>query len=163
MSKAKWHAALISNVAIFLTRKLWRCLWHCIMQHCIILNANKAVRCGIFPVFRTSIMPTRSRWRRHIQYRLCWHGRPFRPLWFLVKQWRNYSTLCPAVPVLRTFMHYLTTFCCQPEAVGDVISGMFVWPVLLNNTVTFHDPSFNGSREIPPKPVGDSILTVFPL
>ena len=58
---------------------------------------------------------------------------------------------------------YLITFCSRPEDVGDVISGMFVGPVVLHKCVKFHDPNLNGSQEIPPEAVGGGIFDRFPL
>ena len=69
--------------------------------------------------------------------------------------------LCPAGPVLRTFVEYLITFYSRPEAASDVISGMFVGPVVRDKSVKSHDPSLNRSREIPPEAVGGGIFNCF--
>ena len=47
---------------------------------------------------------------------------------------------------------------CRPEAAGDVISGVFMGPVVLNKCVKFNEPSFNRSRKIPPEAVGGGIF-----
>ena len=54
----------------------------------------------------------------------------FMTWWFRGKHWSNYSTLCSARPVLRTFVQYLMAFCCQSEAPGDVISSKLSSSVL---------------------------------
>ena len=59
------------------------------------------------------------------------------------------------------FVQYLITFCSQPEAAGVVISGLFVWPVVLDKYVKFHDPSLNRSREIPSEAGGGGIFDCF--
>ena len=65
-------------------------------------------------------------------------------------QWSNYSTLCPAGPVLRTSgISYA------------VISGRFGRPTVLDKCVKFHDPCLNHSREIPPEAVGGGIFDSF--
>ena len=46
---------------------------------------------------------------------------------------------------------------CQKEAAGEVISGKFVGPVVLDKYVKYNDPSLNRSWEIPPKAVGGGI------
>ena len=56
--------------------------------------------------------------------------------------------LWPVGPVLRTFVQYLIAFCSRSEAPGDVISGMFVVPVVLDKCVKLHEPSLNRSRDI---------------
>ena len=73
-------------------------------------------------------------------------------VWF--KQWLKYLTLSLAGPVLHiTFVQYSTEFCSQPDAPSDVISGLFVGPVVPDNRVKFVDPRLNLSREIPPEVV----------
>ena len=64
--------------------------------------------------------------------------------------------------VLCTFVQYLITFCSRLEAADDVISGTFVGTVVLHKCVKFHDPTLNGSREIPPKSIGGGIFDRFP-
>ena len=96
-------------------------------------------------------MPTGSRRWRHIRYgfRLCLHRCPCRLWWrFSVKQWPNYSTLCLAGPVLRTFVQYLITFCSRPEADNDVISGTAVDNVGVDVPIKFGDYRPNGFRDI---------------
>ena len=44
----------------------------------------------------------------------------------------------------------------------DAISGRFVWPLVLDTPVKFHDPSLNCSRNIPPEAVGSGIFDCFP-
>ena len=78
------------------------------MQHGIILNANKAVGCGI------------SR-------------------------------------------RFLKLDKCQSEAAGDVISDLFVGPVVLDKRAKFHHPSLSRSGEIPPEAVGGGIFDCFSL
>ena len=51
---------------------------------------------------------------------------------------------------------------CRLEADGDVISGRFVGPVVLQKHVKLHDPSLTNSRELPPEAVGGGISTAFP-
>ena len=78
------------------------------MQHCIILNANKAVGWGIF---------------------------------------RRFSNLDKH----------------RPEATGDVISGKFVRPVILDKCVKCHNPSWKCYQEILPEAVvGGGISDSFP-
>ena len=82
-------------------------------------------------------MPTGRSWWHPIRYgfRLCRHGCPCKLQWFSFKQWSNYSTLCPAGPVLRTFVfvQYLMAFCSRPKAASYVISGRCVMrPVVLD-------------------------------
>ena len=60
-------------------------------------------------------------------------------------------------------LQYLITFCSRPEAAGNVISDLFVGPVVHEKCVKFHDPSLNRSREIPPEAVEDGIFDSFPL
>ena len=50
---------------------------------------------------------------------------------------------------------------CRPEAIGDVISGNFVGPVVLGKPVKFHDHSLNDSREMPPEAVLGGIFDSF--
>ena len=59
-----------------------------------------------------------------------------------------YSTLCPAGPVLRTFMQYLMTFCSRPEVDNDVISGVDVDNVGMDVGLKFGDFRPNGFRYI---------------
>ena len=40
-----------------------------------------------------------------------------------------------AEPIVCTVMHYLITFCSQPEAASDVISDAFVHPILPHVTI----------------------------
>ena len=47
------------------------------------------------------------------------------------------------------FVQYLIIFCYQPEAASDVISDIFVALVVLDRHVKFYDPSLNHSGEIP--------------
>ena len=64
-------------------------------------------------------------------------------------------------PVLRTFVHYLKTRCNRPETTGDIISGTFVEPFVLDKCVELHDPSLNRSHEIPPEAVAGGIFDCF--
>ena len=68
---------------------------------------------------------------------------------------------CPGGPVLRTFVQYVTTFCRQPEAAGDVISGIFLGPIVLEQWVKFCDPNLNRSQEILPEVIRGSIFDSF--
>ena len=70
------------------------------------------------------------------------------------KQWPNYLTLRPTLPVLRiAFPQYFMAFCSRPEATSDVISGRFVWPLIPDKRVKFGYPRINLSREITPEAV----------
>ena len=66
-----------------------------------------------------------------------------------------------AGPVLRTFVQYLITFCSRTEAAGDVLSGRFVGPIVLDKPVKFCGPTLNRSREIPPEAVRGGIFDSF--
>ena len=116
------------------------------------------------PIFETRYVPTGSSWWRHIRcgLRLCRHGGPCRLCWFSVKQWSNYSTLCPVGPVLRTFVQYWITFCSRPQAASDIVSGTFVSLVVLVKRVKFHDPCLNRSWEIPREAARGGIFDCFP-
>ena len=62
------------------------------------------------------------------------------------------------------FAHFgavFTTFCSQPEAASDVISGMFVGLIVLDKLLKFHGHSLSHSREIPPEAVGGGIFDSF--
>ena len=72
-------------------------------------------------------------------------------------------------------VQYLKTFCSRLEAAGDVISDVFVEPVVLDECVKFHDPSLNSSRETPQfdppiwgvrvdlgEPMGGLQMSIFP-
>ena len=103
-----------------------------LVPHCIMLNADKAVRCGIFGRF-SNLDKCRPEAAGDVisgkTFRLCRRRCPCKRWWFSVKQWSNYFTLCPAGPVLRTFVQYLIAFYSRPEASGDVIFGRF-WGLL---------------------------------
>ena len=71
-------------------------------------------------------------------------------------------TLCPAGPVLRTFVQYLITFCSRLKAASKVISGKFVGPVVLNKCLKFHDPSLNRSRKNSTRSLRRQYLRQFP-
>ena len=60
------------------------------------------------------------------------------------------------------FAQYLT-FCSQPEAAGDVISGTFLGPIVLKDDkyVNFRGPILNPSREMPTEAVRGSISNSF--
>ena len=136
------------------------------MQHCIILNANKAVGCGIF--------------RRFSNIDIC---RPEADGGVISGVALDYvgTDVCAGFGVSRlnsgrivrlfvwpdqlldTFVQYLITFFSRLEAVSYIISGIFVVPVVLDKHLKFHDPSLNRSREIPPVAVGGSIFDCFPL
>ena len=64
-------------------------------------------------------------------------------------------------PFCTLFVQYLITFCSRTEAASDVISGLFVRPVVLNTRVNFNDPSLNRSRESPSESVGSGIFDSF--
>ena len=64
-------------------------------------------------------------------------------------------------PVLCTTVVQYLIFCSRPEAASDVISGMFVGPIVLDECVKFHGPSLNRSNEIPPEAVGGGIFDKF--
>ena len=68
---------------------------------------------------------------------------------------------CPARPVLRTLMHYLIAFCTRREPASDVISGVFLKPVVPDKRVKSRDPCLNGSLEIPPEAVVAGIFDSF--
>ena len=65
--------------------------------------------------------------------------------------------LCPAGPVLRTFVQYLMTFCSPLEAASDAISDMSVGPIVLDKDTT----KVNRSGEIPPEAIGGGIFHTF--
>ena len=79
-------------------------------------------------------------------FRLCRHGCPCKPWWFQVKQWSNYSNLCPPVPVLRSFKQYFIAFCTLPESASDAISDSFVRLIVLDKYVKYRDPCSRGRR-----------------
>ena len=59
------------------------------------------------------------------------------------------------------FTHFYAVFNCilQPiVAASDLISGIFVGPIVPDKPVKFHDPCLNQSREIPPEAVKGSIF-----
>ena len=58
-------------------------------------------------------------------------------------------------------MQYLITFCRRPEATSEVMYGLFVRPVALDESVKLHDPSLNRSPEIPTEAVGGDIFDCF--
>ena len=60
--------------------------------------------------------------------------------------------LLSAPPVLRIVVQYLIALCSRPEAAIDVISGLFVRPILPDKNLKLGDPRLNLSREILPKP-----------
>ena len=45
-------------------------------------------------------------------------------------------------------MQDLLAFCNRPEGAGDVISGKFMRPIVLDRYITFRDPCLSRSREI---------------
>ena len=45
-----------------------------------------------------------------------------------------------AAPVLRTFVQYLIAFCSRLQAAYDVISGVFVRPIVPDKSIQFRDP-----------------------
>ena len=94
-------------------------------------------------------MPTGSSWRCHIRcgFKVCGVGSPCKIWWFSVKQWPNYSTLWPAVPVLRS-VQYLVAFCSQPEAASDVLSVTAVEDGCTDVLVKIYDSRLNCSRDI---------------
>ena len=55
----------------------------------------------------------------------------------------------------------LLTYSTWQKAAGDVISGMVVRPVVLDNGETFFDPCLNRSREISPTAVKGVIFEQF--
>ena len=72
-----------------------------------------------------------------------------------------FDSLATELVLRTTFVHYLIAFCSRPEATGDVISGKYMRPVVLDNHVKFGDPRLNRSREIPPEPVWCGIFGGF--
>ena len=62
---------------------------------------------------------------------------------------------------MRTFVQYIITFCSRTEAASDVISGVFVRPVVFDKSLKFHDPSLNRSGKILPKAVLIGIFDSF--
>ena len=62
---------------------------------------------------------------------------------------------------MRHFRPFLNLDKCRPEATADVISGIFVVPVVRDNLVRFRDPSLNASRQMSPKAVGIGICDCF--
>ena len=54
------------------------------------------------------------------------------------------------------------SFLSRPEVASDVISGMFVAPVVLDKRVKFHDSSLNRSQKISLEAVGGGIFDRFP-
>ena len=67
---------------------------------------------------------------------------------FSIKQWSNYSTICPARPILRTFVKYLVAFCNRPEGARYAISGVLIDYVGMYFHVAVGDSRSNGSRDI---------------
>ena len=55
-----------------------------------------------------------------------------------------------APPVLRTFVQNITAFCSRPETTSDVISGIFVGPVLTDKYVNVRDHRLNLSEKNQP-------------
>ena len=43
-----------------------------------------------------------------------------------------------------------THFCSRQETTNDVMCGRFMWPIVSDNLVKFHDPGLNRSRDIRP-------------
>ena len=70
-----------------------------------------------------------------------------------------FNSLAAAL-VLRAFVQHLIAICSRPEAASDVISRIFVGPIVPDKSVKFSDPRTNHSREISPEAVG-GIWTVF--
>ena len=66
----------------------------------------------------------------------------------------------PAAPILRTFMQNLITFCSQPEAASDVISGTLVRPIVVDKYLKFHDPSLNILKKLHPRP-SETVFSTF--
>ena len=59
----------------------------------------------------------------------------------------------PTGPVLRTFVQCVIAFSSRSETGSDVISGLFVRPIVLDKCLKFCDSSLNDFREIPPEAV----------
>ena len=66
-----------------------------------------------------------------------------------------------AAPVLRTFVHYLISFCSRPETACDVIFDKFVRLTVPSECVKFRDPRSNRSGEIRPNAVRCGIFSHF--
>ena len=113
-------------------------------------------------VFRTSINADQKQLVTSFRYgfRQCWRECPCKRWWFMDKQWSNYSTLCPARPVLHTSVQYLIAFCNWLKGASDVISGRFVRQIVLE-VCKISWFCLNLSREIPPEAVGSSIFNSF--
>ena len=58
-------------------------------------------------------------------------------------------------------MQYLIAFSSRPEAASDVISDMFVKPILLDTCAKFHDLCLNRSPEMSPEAVGGGSFDSF--
>ena len=58
-------------------------------------------------------------------------------------------------------MQYLITFCSRLEAASDVISGVFVGPIIFDISVRFRGPIIFRSREIIPEAVGSGVFEFF--
>ena len=58
-------------------------------------------------------------------------------------------------------MQYLFESCSQLEAASEVISGLFVGPVVPDKTAIFRDPCSNHSRGIPLEAVGCGFFDSF--
>ena len=65
--------------------------------------------------------------------------------------------LCPAGPVLHTFVEFCIAFCSRQEAASYVISNAFVKAIVPDKCVKLCGPRLNRSREIPPEAVGGDI------
>ena len=65
----------------------------------------------------------------------------------------------PTGPVIRIFMQYSTTSSSQPEALNDVIIGIFVSRIVSDIDFKFRDPGLNRYRQICLKVVGHGIFT----
>ena len=62
-----------------------------------------------------------------------------------------------------SFVQYINAFCSRPEAASDVISGIFVQPIVPDKPVKFRRPRLNHSREFPPEVIGDGIWEILSL
>ena len=71
------------------------------------------------------------------------------------------AELCDSQTAHTCFVQYLTVYCSQLEADSDVITDVFVGPIVLDKRVKFGDPRTNCAREIPTEAVGGGIFDGF--
>ena len=118
------------------------------MQRCIILNANKAVECGIFGRFSNLDKCQLEAAGDVISGKALDNVGTDDPAGFGDSRSNTGRIIFHSFPtghVLRTFVQYLITCCSRPEEAGDIICSKFVGPVVLDKLVTFHALSLNRS------------------